>query len=162
MKSPQVSAQFGVRLFTIRAIIYVFPLQAILQFFCVDCYSYLENILKLINLKCTYYSWKRNRRDKYAISRNTLIKSLLTNFFAIFQNCPKLCMHVEKDYTNRFSKFQVHKLRHSWNIHIQKRVIFGEKICYFCIPNFLRASDAVCNWLLIGQSQSVIVIVKSK
>ena len=68
-------------------------------------------------------------------------------------------MQIEMDYTNKSQKFQAHILRGSWNIHIQKCVIFGEKICYFYIPNILGASDVVCISLLIDQSQSVIVIV---
>ena len=71
----------------------------------------------------------------------------------------KLCMQVEKDYTNKFPKSQVHKLCGRRDIYIQKCVIFGGKSCYFYIPNALLASDVVCIWLLIGQSQSVIVIV---
>ena len=56
-------------------------------------------------------------------------KGLLTKFLAIFQICLKLCMQVENDYTNEFPKFQVHKLCGSRDIYIQKRVIFGGKIC---------------------------------
>ena len=105
--------------------------------------------------------WLKNtildiRRQKH------MIKGLLTNFFAIFQICSKLCIHVGKEYTNESPKIQVHNLRGSWDIHIQKCVIFGGMICYFYIPNTLGASDAVCIWLLIDQSQSVIVIVKRK
>ena len=33
----------------------------------------------------------------------------LTKFFAKFHIFPKLCMHVGKDYTNEFPKFQVHR-----------------------------------------------------
>ena len=65
-------------------------------------------------------------------------------------------MQIEKDYTNELPKVQVYKLCESWDIYIQKCVVFGWKICYFYFPNILLASDVVCTWLLIGQSQSVI------
>ena len=71
-------------------------------------------------------------------------------------------MQVERDYTKELPKFQVHKLCRSRDIYIQKRVVFGGKICYFYIPNILLTNDVVCIWLLIGQSQSVIVIVIGK
>ena len=38
-------------------------------------------------------------------SRWTSIKSLLTKFLVIFQTCSKLCLPVEMDYKNKFSKF---------------------------------------------------------
>ena len=40
-------------------------------------------------------------------------------------------------------------------------VNYGGKICYFCTANILRTNVVVCIWLLIGQSQSVNVSVKS-
>ena len=36
------------------------------------------------------------------------------------------------------------------------------KLAIFKFQTFYLASDVVCIWLLIGQSQSVIVIVKGK
>ena len=39
---------------------------------------------------------------------------------ATSQICPKLCMHVEKDYTNKFPKFKAHKLYGTRDIYIQK------------------------------------------
>ena len=52
-------------------------------------------------------------------------------------------MQIEMDYTNKSQKFQAHILRGSWNIHIQKCVIFDGKICYFYIPNILEPNDVV-------------------
>ena len=40
--------------------------------------------------------------------------------------------------------------------------LFAWKICYFYISNILLARDVVFNWLLIGQSHSVIANVKEK
>ena len=87
---------------------------------------------------------------------------VVTKFLPISQNYLKFCTQVEKDYTNEFAKFQVHILCGSRDIYIQKCVIFGGQICYFYISNILLASDVVCIWLLIGQSQSVIVVVIGK
>ena len=52
-------------------------------------------------------------------------------------------------------------------ISYQKQIIIiiidlGGKISYYYIPNILLTYDAVCVWLLIGQSQSVSVIVVGK
>ena len=52
-------------------------------------------------------------------------------------------MQIEMDYTNKSQKFQAHILRGSWNIHIQKCVIFDGKNCYFYIPNILEPNDVV-------------------
>ena len=73
------------------------------------------------------------------------LTGLLTKFLAKFQICWKLCLCVEKDYTNKFSKFQVPKLCGSWDIHIKKSVVFGRMICYFysTLQTFYLASDAV-------------------
>ena len=51
--------------------------------------------------------------------REHYYKSLLTKLLAISHSCPKLCMQVEKDYKNEFSKFQAHKLCGSRDIYIQ-------------------------------------------
>ena len=83
------------------------------------------------------------------------LKGLLTKFLAKFSICLKLSLCVNKDYNNKFLKSQVYKLCGS----IKKSVIFSGKSCYFYIANILRTDDVVCIWLLIGQSQSVIVIV---
>ena len=71
-------------------------------------------------------------------------------------------MQVEKNYTYEFPKFQVYKLCGGWDIYIQKRVVFDRKICSFYIPNIPLTNDVACIWLLIGQSQSIIVIVIGK
>ena len=55
----------------------------------------------------------------------------------------KLCMRVENDYTNEFPKFQVHKLCWSWDIYIQKCVIFSSWNGYFYIQYL---SDQWCNF----------------
>ena len=71
--------------------------------------------------------------------------------------------NIEPDFGHiSYPKDQVHKLGGSRDIYIQKCVIFGSKIYKFFIGNVLLASDVVCIWLLIEQSQSVIVIVKGK
>ena len=100
----------------------------------------------------------QNSRNNFLLIINTSVTA--NPISAIFQVCSKIFLLVEKDYTNKLSKFQVHKGCESRDIHIWKHVIFGGKICYFYIPKILGASDAVCIWLLIGQSQSVFVIVK--
>ena len=69
----------------------------------------------------------------------------------------KLCMRVENDYTNEFPKFQVHKLCWSWDIYIQKCVIFSSWNGYFYILNIFLTNDVIFLLFLIGQSQSVIV-----
>ena len=54
------------------------------------------------------------------------LKGLLTKFLVMFQICPKLCMQVDKGYTNKFPQFQVYKLCRGQDIYIQKCVIFGD------------------------------------
>ena len=63
-----------------------------------------------------------------------------------------------EDYTNYFFKFQAHKWCKSRDIYIQKCVNFDGKFLGFHIPSILLTSDLVFIWLLIGQSQSVIII----
>ena len=55
--------------------------------------------------------------------RVLLLEGLVTKLLAIFQIYTKPCMHVEKDYTNEFPMFQVHKLCRSHDIYIQKCII---------------------------------------
>ena len=45
---------------------------------------------------------------RYVMATMSFFKDL-TKFFAKFHIFPKLCMHVGKDYTNEFPKFQVHR-----------------------------------------------------
>ena len=78
------------------------------------------------------------------------------SFLAISQICPKLDLQVE-GYAKEFLRFQVHKLCGSRDIYIQKCVF-----SYFYLLNILLASDVVCIWPLINQSQSATVILKGK
>ena len=120
-----------------------------------------EQLQRLYQSTC----WRMNRplqvilpsNDSVRSDRN--IKGILTKLLAIFQICPKLCVQVEDDYTNWFPKFQVRKRCGSWDITSKSVWLFGERVYYFYIP---LTYDVVCIWLLNGQSQSVIVIVREK
>ena len=67
-------------------------------------------------------------------------------------------MQVEKDYTNGLFKCDVHKLCECRRNRIQKCVPLAGQILHFHIANILLANDVVSIRLLIGQSQSVIVM----
>ena len=52
--------------------------------------------------------------------------------------------------SQRFKSINCEKL-----IYLVSKVCnFGWQICYFYISNILLANDAICIWLLIGQSNS--------
>ena len=72
-------------------------------------------------------------------------------------------MQVGKDFKYEFPKFQGHKLCESQNIYIQMYVVFGGR---FAILHSKHSTglcyDVVCIWIVIGQSQSVTVIVIGK
>ena len=81
--------------------------------------------------------------DNFALQFRILNIKGLTKFLAIFKVYLKFFMHIE-DYTNEFPKFQVHKLCGSWNVYIQKCVIFfAERFAISTFQTFYLASDVV-------------------